>query len=59
MPSTKLDKKDLGSELQKAFSTSAPTLLLLFVIHSLGFHSLVFANMPERDTVLRMKKTVC
>ena len=58
MPSAKLDKKDLGSESEKAFSAPDPTLLLLFVIHSLGLHSFVFANMLDRDTVLKMKKTL-
>jgi len=57
MPSTKVGKKDLGSESEKAFSASAPTLLLFFVIHSLGLHSFVFANMLDRDTVFKMKKT--
>jgi len=33
-------------------------MLLLFVIHSLGLHSFVFANMLDRDTVFKMKKTL-
>jgi len=57
MHSTKLGKKDLGSKSEKESSAPAPTLLLLFVIHSLGLHSFVFANMLDRDAVFKMKKT--
>jgi len=52
----KLDKKDLGCKSEIVFSTSAPPLLLLFVIHSLGLRSYLFAIM--RDTFFKMKKTI-